>query len=1080
MMILLFALTIGYKVMTSHADVDEQFSGRNITLTNTTDKIKIDKKIDILIDEDNTYVIDNIVSGNLSLRFKPYTQFGRPNFGYTDATYWVRAELKNESDLTEWLLEIDSAKLNDVTLYSRDAYGDVYQKQIGNFYPFSDREVKHKNLVYKLDVEKGETKTYYLSIRTGGSMQIPISIWNPDSFNQTSQTVYILFGLLIGVSVVMSLYNLFLFFSVGDRSYLYYVLFVIMNALLYLTDYGLSFQFFWPEQVEWNLRATVVIMAFGNTAALLFTRSFLHLKQYIPKIDRIFIIMAMISGLFGIWGLFSLHYAMYATLFLTITTVLLVIPTSFVSLRRGYKPARIFALAWSIFLVGVLISILVEIGTLPLMTWTKHAWQVATVLEVVVLSLALGDKYKTINDEKKKAEQEAKESREQAFENMKKLDRLKDEFLAITSHELRTPLNGIIGIAETLRDGVAGEVSEKVKSHLWMIISSGRRLSNLVNDILDFSMLQNDELVINTKPINIHEITNVVLTVCQPLVKDKPIELINRIEKNTKLVLADENRIQQILYNLIGNAIKFTEKGHVKVSSTTQNGYLEIIVSDTGKGIPEEQIGTVFLPFHQGEDTMFSTSSNSGIGLSITKNLVELHGGEINVQSDVGKGTEFHFTLPLTEGKRSDNKEVNELITSKSILVDKSLKVDTEKLPIREQKAKILIADDEQVNLQVLRNQLFLEGYDVVATSNGREVIEEVQKQTFDLLILDIMMPNMSGYEVCQWIRKRYSLMELPIIMLTAKNQTTDKITSFEMGANDYLAKPCEKAELISRVKTLIQLRRLNGQLQEMNRNLENKVAERTLQLQKTNEHLQQVTESRQQMLANIAHEIGTPVTLIHGFVQGIQHGIITIEQPRYLEMVNDKVKILSRLINDLSDLSKLEAGKINLIQDEVKMSDCLLDMFRKLKLEASEAGRSLNLVTDEEDIKAMGLVCYIDVDRMEQVFTNLVWNAIKHTSEDRGKIEMSVVVDEKNKEITIGVHDQGLGIAKEDLPFIFDRFYKVTASSDDDEKGTGLGLAITKEIVETHGGRVSVKSEEGEGANFYVTLPIYQLRKVG
>jgi len=180
MMILLFALTIGYKVMTSHADVDEQFNSRNITLTNTTDKIKIDKKIDILIDEDNTYVIDNIVSGNLSLRFKPYTQFGRPNFGYTDATYWVRAELKNESDLTEWLLEIDSAKLNDVTLYSRDAYGDVHQKQIGNFYPFSDREVKHKNLVYKLDVEKGETKTYYLSIRTGGSMQIPISIWNPD------------------------------------------------------------------------------------------------------------------------------------------------------------------------------------------------------------------------------------------------------------------------------------------------------------------------------------------------------------------------------------------------------------------------------------------------------------------------------------------------------------------------------------------------------------------------------------------------------------------------------------------------------------------------------------------------------------------------------------------------------------------------------------------------------------------------------------------------------------------------------------------------------------------------------------
>ena len=167
----------------------------------------------------------------------------------------------------------------------------------------------------------------------------------------------------------------------------------------------------------------------------------------------------------------------------------------------------------------------------------------------------------------------------------------------------------------------------------------------------------------------------------------------------------------------------------------------------------------------------------------------------------------------------------------------------TPSVQFTEKRAKILVADDEPVNLQVLMNQLTLEGYEVITASNGEEVLRIIDEQSIELLILDIMMPKMSGYEVCQRLRKKYSLMELPILMLTAKSQVRDKITSFEVGANDYLAKPCDKQELLSRVKTLIRLRSLNQKLITMNLQLEEKVKERTQALEVANDDLTKMND---------------------------------------------------------------------------------------------------------------------------------------------------------------------------------------------------------------------------------------------
>ncbi|OCR02380.1 guanylate cyclase [Oscillatoriales cyanobacterium USR001] len=423
---------------------------------------------------------------------------------------------------------------------------------------------------------------------------------------------------------------------------------------------------------------------------------------------------------------------------------------------------------------------------------------------------------------------------------LQQLDKLKDEFLANTSHELRTPLNGIIGIAESLIDGATGSLPEKTVSNLALIVSSGRRLSNLVNDILDFSKLSHNNMELEIKPIGMREITEVILSLSQPLVGQKSLELINAITPEVPLVDADENRIQQILHNIIGNAIKFTEKGRVIVSaqvinsasdllqegytkivfsnnSSSQNQQLAIMVADTGIGIPKDKLERIFEAFEQGDGSTAREYGGTGLGLAVTKQLVELHKGEIWVASTVGEGSKFIVTLPISQNQVQANQYISPISAINKIQNSQDnsnieMSIQPEILDSVGGELKILIVDDEPVNIQVLINNLSVLKYEVTQATNGFEALEII-KNGFrpDLILLDVMMPRMSGYEVCQILREKFPAIELPIVMLTAKNQVTDLVEGFNSGANDYLSKPFSKSELLARIKTHIRLAKINA-----------------------------------------------------------------------------------------------------------------------------------------------------------------------------------------------------------------------------------------------------------------------------
>ncbi|WP_127021163.1 tetratricopeptide repeat protein [Flagellimonas beolgyonensis] len=416
-------------------------------------------------------------------------------------------------------------------------------------------------------------------------------------------------------------------------------------------------------------------------------------------------------------------------------------------------------------------------------------------------------------EEKKRAileERNRTEIEKQRVAELQKIDALKDEFLANTSHELRTPLVGIIGLSEALKDGAAGQLPEAAIENLDMIANSGKRLSHLVNDILDFSKLKNNDLALSLKPVDVYALANIVVRLSQPLVQDKKLKLINSIPKEVPLVEADENRLQQILYNLIGNAIKFTEKGYITLFAETKENWLAISISDTGIGIPNDKLTTIFNSFEQLDGSIQREYGGTGLGLSVTKQLVELHGGNISVESEEGKGAIFTFTLPISSEKRSAKTKAfpkqEELLQPMKTYGEKSAVTPMEKHP-NSKGLKILIVDDEPVNRRVLENHLNVAGYEVLEANSGKEALKVLEKTPdIQLVLLDIMMPGLSGYEVCEKIRETRTASELPIILLTAKNTVSDLVSGFNSGANDYLTKPFSKGELLSRIKTHINL----------------------------------------------------------------------------------------------------------------------------------------------------------------------------------------------------------------------------------------------------------------------------------
>jgi len=391
-----------------------------------------------------------------------------------------------------------------------------------------------------------------------------------------------------------------------------------------------------------------------------------------------------------------------------------------------------------------------------------------------------------------------------------KSDKLKDEFLARTSHEFKSPLHGVMHISRSLLEDSRHPPTEEQREKLHLITSITGRLSQLVYDILDFSKLKQGELKIDPQQVDVRSAVEMQVRIYSFLGEDRNTRLVNRVPDHLPYALADESRFSQIIGNLLDNAVKHTKDGSIVVSAAEKEGMIEISVSDTGEGIEAHNLPHIFEAFQTFDDA--KENRGFGLGLPIVKQLVELQKGKITVSSTRGVGTTFTFTLPVAPDGKSRGKSVAAASGGNQSLVPPvrtpEYTLETPYYLNQGGMHTILIVDDQFLNLKVLMEALQPLGHNVIAVKNGYEAIGEISKPNrIDLVVLDLMMPGMSGYEVCQEIRKTYTLPELPVLMVTAAIGSQDKVAAFEAGANDFLPKPFDVAELKARIGSLLALK---------------------------------------------------------------------------------------------------------------------------------------------------------------------------------------------------------------------------------------------------------------------------------
>lgn len=389
-------------------------------------------------------------------------------------------------------------------------------------------------------------------------------------------------------------------------------------------------------------------------------------------------------------------------------------------------------------------------------------------------------------------------------ERLYALDRMKDEFMTNTSHELRIPLNGIINITQSVLQGIGGQINQVNRQNLEVILSSARKLHIIINDLLDVSLLHSGGIRISKMPLDFGNLVNNMLIIFQHIKKSETVTLRSEIPAGFPLIHADEARLRQILGNIIGNALKFTPSGTVTITASPIGDWAEICIEDTGIGMNPEKLENIFHAFEQVDGTIQRKYESNGLGLYITRQLIELHGGRIWITSGSGKGTKVFFTLPLSSDQHAGTPPSVFTNTEVESIMD-FLETD---LPGSESRYRILAADDDPAMLRALINILRLANYNVRGVGGGKEALALLEDGIpCELVILDVMMPELSGFEVLEALRKKYTRLELPVLMLTSKSQPEDMSLCFKLGANDYLTKPFEAEELLARVNSLASLR---------------------------------------------------------------------------------------------------------------------------------------------------------------------------------------------------------------------------------------------------------------------------------
>ena len=578
---------------------------------------------------------------------------GFPVFGLTSSAYWAAMSIDNTFTTDQqWLAKMRFASIDRIDIYYQAADGTWVHKAAGDTLPLANRDVDHHSILFAVPIFAGKSQTLYFRVESTGSLQMPISLMSMQEFQVQSKNEFFWAGLYYGVIMVIAMCSAFIWVSTKDRSYLYYILYLLAGGLYAFSFQGFSYQYLWPENPFWAHRSILVLAGLSCAAGLMFVRHFIEIARVSQALDILMQRMVVVALGFSVLGLMLPYFLLTGVLILLVLTVMVLVSyASWKSLKRRGRSAGYFMAAWSFLLIGIFLEIGQRLGANlpPLLSFSSMRY--GTIASVLLLSFGLGDRLNSLIKQYTAVQGEIIKANQLKIEALQAADDVKEELIANVSHELRTPLTAIIGLSEIILENSSGALEESVRENLNLIKISGQRLANLVNDVIDFSAIKNGHLELTKRAVDLKSICILVNRMCLPLIGDKYIHLDESYPDEPVLVLGDEDRLQQILFNLVSNAIKFTQRGWVAVSIEIIDIDARVMVKDTGIGISKDHQSRIFNRFYQIDSAASREEGGTGLGLAISQKLVELHGTEIILRSSPGEGSMFYFDLPLLGDK---------------------------------------------------------------------------------------------------------------------------------------------------------------------------------------------------------------------------------------------------------------------------------------------------------------------------------------------------------------------------------------------------------------------------------------------
>jgi signal transduction histidine kinase/DNA-binding response OmpR family regulator len=505
--------------------------------------------------------------------------------------------------------------------------------------------------------------------------------------------------------------------------------------------------------------------------------------------------------------LFSeLYFDLFAigTLIAFLPTLALLV-LAIVIAKKGSRDAKYYLIGWSVLLLAAGITILKHFGWIPLTPFTAQLTRLAVIFEAIILSVGLADRYNTSKVQLQLKTLEAAKLTE--------LDKVKSDFFANITHEFRTPLTLISAPIKKL---IAEENLEaSILDQLKLVEKNTTHLNRLITQLLDMSKLDGGALVVLQQPLKTNTFFKLIEATFRSVAQNRKIAFETTYQLPDKVILTDEDKLEMIVYNILSNAFKFTSKGKIQLTAifSYKPDQLSIVVSDTGRGISEENIPKVFERFYQiNEDE--ADLGGTGIGLALTKELVTLMGGTIQVESQLGKGSCFRIELPMVVMDLPEDASSPTIIENNDWREEIHEGIFDNTLPNNDRPVVLIVEDNHDLR-QFMHNGL-KDKYETILAVNGNEGFNLARKNLPDIILTDWMMPDMDGIALCQLLKSDPITNHIPVILITAKADTESKLKGLQTGADDYIYKPFEFAELAYKVQNRIEKQEL---LQEKLRN---------------------------------------------------------------------------------------------------------------------------------------------------------------------------------------------------------------------------------------------------------------------